>query len=168
MNNYLERLSTAISETTAGMTAAQLAYHPEGKWGTSEILEHLSLTYLGTIKGCEKALHEGLSIAGSSTLYQKLAVLLVTGVGYLPSGRESPKGALPRGASPETILAEVGGNIRRMDQAIMECEARYGRKAPLMDHPILGPLTSNEWRKFHWVHGKHHLEQIRRLRTSEE
>jgi len=30
-----------------------------------------------------------------------------------------------------------------------------------MDHLFLGPLTANEWRKFHWVHGRHHARQIR-------
>ncbi|MGZ4836286.1 MAG: DUF1569 domain-containing protein [Terriglobales bacterium] len=30
-----------------------------------------------------------------------------------------------------------------------------------MDHPFLGPLTADEWRKFHWVHGRHHTRQIR-------
>jgi hypothetical protein len=25
-------------------------------------------------------------------------------------------------------------------------------------------LTGRQWRKFHWVHGHHHLKQIRDLR----
>ncbi|MGZ7099671.1 MAG: DUF1569 domain-containing protein [Candidatus Angelobacter sp.] len=33
-----------------------------------------------------------------------------------------------------------------------------------MDHPVLGPLTAAEWRKFHLVHGLHHVKQIRSLR----
>jgi hypothetical protein len=37
-----------------------------------------------------------------------------------------------------------------------------------LDHPILGPLTGGQWRKFHLVHGLHHVKQIRRLRESLE
>ncbi|HEY7099476.1 MAG TPA: DUF1569 domain-containing protein [Terriglobales bacterium] len=166
MNIYLERLRKAINEATVGMTAAQLSHHPEGKWCAGEILEHLSLTYIGTIKGCEKSLQAGRPLAGSPTFYQKVAIFLVTGAGYLPSGRESPKTALPKGASTENILSELDHNIDTMDRAITACEIRYGKKTPMMDHPILGPLTSQEWRKFHLVHGKHHLKQILVLRES--
>jgi hypothetical protein len=53
-----------------------------------------------------------------------------------------------------------------MDKAIAECEASYGNSTLLLDHPILGPLTADQWRKFHWVHGKHHMKQIRGLRQA--
>jgi hypothetical protein len=34
----------------------------------------------------------------------------------------------------------------------------------VLDHLILGPLTAAQWRKFHWIHGRHHVKQILRLR----
>jgi hypothetical protein len=51
-----------------------------------------------------------------------------------------------------------------MDEAIAQCESRFGKQNRLLDHPILGPLTGRQWRKFHWVHGHHHLKQIQGLR----
>jgi hypothetical protein len=53
-----------------------------------------------------------------------------------------------------------------MDAMIARCEKQQGRSRKLLDHPILGPLTGNQWRKFHLVHGLHHVKQIRRLRQA--
>jgi hypothetical protein len=51
-----------------------------------------------------------------------------------------------------------------MDEVIRQCEEKIGRGTKLLDHPILGPLTASQWRKFHLVHGLHHGKQLRRLR----
>jgi hypothetical protein len=32
-------------------------------------------------------------------------------------------------------------------------------------HPLLGPLRVDQWRRFHVVHGCHHLEQLRSILT---
>ncbi len=54
MDSYLESLQQAIASATRGITAGELRRHPEGKWCAAEVLEHLFLTYTGTVKGCEK------------------------------------------------------------------------------------------------------------------
>jgi hypothetical protein len=51
-----------------------------------------------------------------------------------------------------------------MDEVIGQCEARFGKRTRVLDHPVLGPLTARQWRKFHWVHGRHHVKQIQKLR----
>ena len=51
-----------------------------------------------------------------------------------------------------------------MDEAIAQCEQRYGSRAMVLDHPVLGPLTARQWRKFHLAHGRHHVKQIRERR----
>jgi hypothetical protein len=63
-------------------------------------------------------------------------------------------------------VTEIGPQITAMDEAIAHCEQRHGKRTRLLDHPVLGPLTARQWRKFHWVHGKHHVKQIQRLRAS--
>jgi hypothetical protein len=50
-----------------------------------------------------------------------------------------------------------------MDAIVAQCEARFGC-GKVLDHPILGPLTAAQWRKFHLIHGRHHVKQIDRLR----
>jgi hypothetical protein len=69
---------------------------------------------------------------------------------------------------PEKVLAEIGAKIAEMDDQIARCEQNFGSRRKLLDHPVLGPLTGAQWRKFHLVHGLHHVKQIRHLRNSED
>jgi hypothetical protein len=145
------------------MSAEQLRWHPPGKWCAAEVLEHLYLTYTGTIKGFERVLEAGKPLAAKATLKHRFGALVVVGFGYLPAGRKAPKMAEPRGLPAETVGAEIDAKIAAMDEIIARCEEKIG-KGKLLDHPILGPLTAAQWRKFHLVHGRHHAKQIRRLR----
>ena len=146
-----------------GLSAEQMSWHPPGKWCAAEVLEHLYLTYTGTVKGFERVAAAGKSLATSSNWKQRGRTLLVVGFGYFPSGRESPPVARPRGVPQEKVLGEIGAKIAEMDDIIRRCEETLGPRRKLLDHPILGPLTGREWRKFHLVHGRHHMKQIRRL-----
>jgi len=164
MDRYLQRLQDAIAAATNGMNTADLARHPEGKWNTAQVMEHLYLTYRGTVKGFERCLKEGRPLASKATVRQQAAALVVTGLGYLPEGRKAPELTNPRGIDCGELLNTIGPQITAMDQIISQCEARFGESTPLLDHPILGPLTGRQWRKFHWVHGRHHVKQIWKLR----
>jgi hypothetical protein len=126
------------------------------------------LTYTGTIKGFERVVAAGKGIASPQTWAQRGRTFVVVGLGYLPSGRESPSVARPRGLSPEKVLAEIGPKIVEMDSIIARCEEQLGSRCKLLEHPILGPLTASQWRKFHLVHGLHHVKQLRRLREISE
>jgi hypothetical protein len=165
MDSYLERLHEAITSATKGMTVEELHRHAPGKWSTAEVLEHLYLSYTGTVKGLGRCLEEGKPLARPQTLKDRMAATLVTEVGYFPSGRKSPKQAQPRGIAAEQVVAEIGPEIRRMDALLAQCAERLGN-ALILDHPIIGPLTAKQWAKFHWVHGRHHVKQIRRMRSS--
>lgn len=165
MDSYLERLQQAIASATRGMTADELTRHSEGKWCAAEILEHLYLTYAGTQKAFERCLQAGKPLGGVPTFKQKVAVTAVTECGYFPRGRKSPDQVLPRGMTAEKVAAEIGPRIAAMDAVITQCEERYGARTRVLDHPILGPLTARQWRKFHLAHGRHHVKQIRNLKN---
>lgn len=164
MDAYLQRLQEAIMSATHGMNAEELQRHPEGKWSTAQVLEHLYLTYNGTVKGFERCLHEGKPLARMPMLKDRLKTFVVTGLGHLPEGRKAPERAQPRGMPADEVMREIRPRISAMDEVIAQCEARFGKRTRVLDHPILGPLTARQWRKFHWVHGQHHLKQIQKLR----
>jgi Protein of unknown function (DUF1569) len=164
MDAYLQRLQAAITSATLGMSIEDLRRHPEGKWSTAEVLEHLYLTYTGTVKGFERCLHEGKPLARTPTLKDRMRTFVVTGLGHLPEGRKAPDRTQPRGMLADEVTREIGLRISAMDKVIAQCEARFGKRTRVLDHPVLGPLTARQWRKFHWVHGQHHLKQIRKLR----
>jgi hypothetical protein len=160
MDSYLERLQQAIASATRGITADELTRHAEGKWCVAEILEHLYLTYTGTQKAFERCLKAGKPLAGVPTFKQRVAATAVTEFGYFPGGRKSPEQVLPRGMSVEKVVADIGPQIAAMDKLITQCEERYGSRIKILDHPVLGPLTARQWRKFHLAHGRHHVKQI--------
>ena len=63
-------------------------------------------------------------------------------------------------------LPTIRKNLAEMDEAINACESKMGSKIRIADHPVLGPLTVAQWRKFHMVHTRHHMKQIVALRDA--
>lgn len=166
MDFYIQRLREALELATAGLTPEQLDRRRGDKWSAAEILEHLSLTYSGTVKGMEKCLAAGKPLATSPTMKQRIAVAVVVGLGHMPEGRKAPERSLPRGLPANQVLPQIWANLEAMDVAIARCEGQFGSKLKILDHPILGPLSSQGWRKFHWVHGNHHAKQIEAIKRS--
>jgi len=161
MDSYLERLRQELEAAIAGASPSALAQAPAGKWNAAQILEHLFLTYKNTNRGMAKCLEHNAPLATRATLKQRMATLLVVKLGYLPGGRQAPERATPRGMAAEEVLRAIAPELQRMGSDLNECERRFGNRTKIMGHPFLGPLTADEWRKFHWVHGRHHARQIR-------
>lgn len=166
VDSKLSILRTALANAIEGMSPEDLARHAPEKWSSAEILDHLNLTYRGTIANFERCLDSGKPSASPDRKAKLWKRRFITWLGLFPSGRKSPERVLPRGTPAEQLKVEIFQNIARMDQVIAECDARFGAGKPLADHPILGPLTAREWRKFHLVHGKHHARQILRLKRN--
>jgi len=166
MDSHLEKLERALSECMAGMSREEMSWHPPGKWCAAEVLEHLYLSYAGTVKGFERVAAAGKPLATVATWAQRRQTLVVVSLGYMPPGRKAPAVAVPRGLPPEKVRTEILPAIRKMDEIITRCEAAFGKRDKLLDHPILGPLTAAQWRKLHLVHGLHHVKQIRSRRRA--
>lgn len=166
MDSRLEKLRENLESAVKGMSSEQLSWHRPGKWSASEVLEHLYLTYTGTIKGFERVIASGKPLATRASMAHRVLTFVVVGLGYMPAGRKSPAVAQPRGLPTEHVRNEIGAKLAAMDAIIARCEARFGRHVKLLDHPILGPLTATQWRTLHLVHGRHHRKQLLRLRDS--
>lgn len=166
MDSRLKKLKHAVESSVDGMSSEQLSWHPPEKWCAAEVLEHLYLTYTGTIKGFERVMAAAKPLATQASIRQRCQAFVVVGLGYLPTGRKAPRATEPRGLPAEKVRNEVGAKIEAMDAIIAQCEARFGRGVHLLDHPILGPLTATQWRKFHLVHGRHHQKQLLLLREA--
>ncbi|MGC2450475.1 MAG: DUF1569 domain-containing protein [Candidatus Sulfotelmatobacter sp.] len=164
MDPHLRRLQAEIELAVQGLSMEQLSWHPPGKWSVAEILEHLYLTYTGTSKGFSRLLDSGKASDKLPTFKQRMGRLVVVHLGYFPRGAKSPRVAVPRGVGSEKSLVDIGAKIAEMGEIMNRCEARFGPKTRILDHPMLGPFSVSQWRKFHLVHGLHHMKQIRRLR----
>ena len=97
---------------------------------------------------------------------QRVLTFVIVALGHMPAGRKAPAIAQPKGLPVEQVRNKIGAKLAAMDAIIAQCEARFGRRVKLLDHPILGPLTAAQWRKLHLVHGRHHQKQLLRLRES--
>ena len=164
MNKWLAQIEGMLTSATDGMTEEQLSWHPEGKWSTAQVLEHLSKTYTGTVRGFEKALAVNRSLATRATPWQHFARTTVVGIGYFPKGRKSPEVVVPSGTwSGTQALQTIRAELARMCEAHAQVEQKFAGVA-VVDHPVMGPLTPEQWPKFHYVHAKHHMKQIAALR----
>ncbi len=164
MDFYLQRALDAIELETRDMGVSALAWHPENKWSSGQILEHLTLAFTGTTKAMHRAVQDGVSRV-SPSLKQRLAIALVVELGYLPGGRIAPESTLPHGTDPADAVANIRAALSEMDKAISAANAKLG-SGVVASHPVLGQLTARQWRKFHWVHTLHHMRQIARLRAA--
>jgi len=161
MNSHLERLQQELEDATEGAGDARMTRAPAGKWNAAQILEHLFLTYKHTNRGIAKCLEQDVPLATHARLKDRFATLIVVHLGYMPAGRKAPERAIPRGVSAEEVQPVTVAELRKMSSGLDDCERKFGVRTKIMDHPFLGPLTANQWRKFHWVHGRHHARQIR-------
>jgi hypothetical protein len=143
-----------------GASTAQLSHAPNGKWSSLQVLEHLVLSYTATTKGLLRALEGGRPDRSDRTLQHRLRSMYVLGVGRFPAGVEAPKHTVPRGVLGDDPLRRFNDALVAMDATLSDAERRFGQGTRVLMHPVLGPLTAQQWRRFHFVHGRHHLRQV--------
>jgi hypothetical protein len=161
MQSYLEHLRQELEEAIGAATASDMAQAPAGKWSAAQILEHLYLTYKGTNRILAKCVEGGTALATRSTLKQRFGAVMVLKLGHIPEGRTAPQTTVPKGMPPTEIRQNIFSELQKMGSSLDNCERKFGVRTKIVDHPVLGPLTANQWRKFHLIHGRHHLRQIR-------
>ena len=126
-------------------------------------MEHLAKSYGSTAKMLELSMAAGnRPQVKPGSFSQAFKRLVVVDLGFLPGGLQAPFPVLPQGEAGPVALQRTLANLTRMDKAIAAAEEHWGGKAPIAMHMILGPMSAAQWRKFHYVHGHHHLRQLRR------
>ena len=186
MQPWLDRLRREIEEATGGLSEGAWGRAPEGRWNSAQIVEHLGRTYGGTAKMVEKHLSGPDAAAkvpgdpaktppgfapgptpGSKptsrpvTLKQRWLQFLVIGMGQFPSERRAPSFTLPEGMPGAAALQKALSGLERMSTALDAAEQQWGSGQRIGDHVFFGPLTIAQWKKFHYLHGHHHVQQIR-------
>jgi hypothetical protein len=126
MDFRLDKLKQSLESAVEGMSSEQLSWHPPGKWCAAEVLEHLYLTYTGTIQGFERVMTGGKPLASRASMAQRVLTFVVAGLGHMPAGRKAPAFVQPKGLPAEQVRNEIGEKIAAMDAIIAQCEARFG------------------------------------------
>jgi hypothetical protein len=169
MHVVLERVVSQISTEVGGLDAGTAQLHPGGhtyEWTAQQIVEHLVLGYRLTAGALETRLGKGrLSRNQTRTHLQWSLQLMVLSFGYLPRGVPALEETtpLPNSFAPmdghqlaDLLRQEIGAMGVMLDR----CRSKFGMETVAI-HPWLGPLRVDQWRRFHAVHGLHHVPQLR-------
>jgi hypothetical protein len=172
MNHVLHQLEDELARSVFGLTAPHAQLHPQQnstRWNIYQIVRHLLLTYASTASSIEVRLAKGLPTRSRSTPSQLLAKIVVIRMGLLPSGREAPGIVTPPAEPPDPspsgdiLASEVTAGLICMDAILTRAEGHFS-STPCLSHFALGPLSIPQWRRFHLVHGRHHIRQILAIR----
>lgn len=152
---------------------ASTRVHPSGRpfcWTIQQVVEHLLLSLRTSRRELEERLRKGrVSSQTHRTRAEWLLQLMVLGAGYMPLGvpapeEISPAASLPMASGRELAL-ELERELEMMDATLDICRKRFGMDR-VGRHFLLGPLRIDQWRRYHAMHLRHHLRQVRRARHS--
>lgn len=172
MNQSFEMLRDELETVLGGLDEQQTQLRPSGdgnRWCIQQVAGHLRLTYGATIEAMDARISKGTATKASPNLMQRVSQFAVIRVGYFPHGRKAPErvtcstGEIAIPSSP--LIARVTEALREMDRRIDAAEAIFGSDRRVISHMILGPLSIDQWRKFHLIHGRHHIKQIWSIRA---
>jgi hypothetical protein len=163
MDNYITKAMRLIDDSTAGLSEQELTESRDGKWSPAQVLEHLAKAFGGSAKAFELQLQSGeLQPLRALTVKDRVGIFMICKLGYFPEGRKAPERTVPSDNPPGLVtLQRIKENLERAGRALDESEKKWGSRAQIFTHPVLGPLTVSQWRQFHLTHTRHHMKQVR-------
>jgi len=161
---HLQQCLAIVLDATKDCRPESATRRDPAQWSAVEVVEHLTRSYSGTAKGFEVCLQKNAPLATGTSWQQRVRQFAIINVGYFPTGRAAPKHIIPTGELDlNAVLDAVRRDLARLDEAASKARHTFGG-VKLLDHPILGALTIDQWLKFHVVHTRHHEKQIRERR----
>jgi hypothetical protein len=171
MSSRLDDLQNEMGTLLAGLDEATMQRHPGRRadaWSIQQIAEHLLRTYDATLSLFEERLLKGRCTKAKPSLQQRLGQLMITRLGYFPRGRKSPEFACPPATlTPESgyqVFARMTARLQALKTIFQEAENAWGQQR-CVSHIAMGPMSVEQWARFHQVHGQHHAKQMAAIRT---
>ena len=132
-------------------------------WSLAQVCEHLALAVQGTVDDPEPARDGGVAPSWWRELgrversKRRLMKHGLMWTGRLPDGVRSPESVLP---SEDAEFEIAVRSLAVAAQAFDAKAARHG--ATWVYHPLLGPMSGAQWRRFHVIHARHHFRIVER------
>lgn len=162
LKSALEPLAEQIANVSKD--EAQIAPLPgPGRWSVQQIMEHLMLTYCQTIASVGKQLKSGKPPKHRRGVLQSFVRMQAIAFGHMPQGVPTIRAFRPEEFAAEDGPAIAGRFLRmaeQMDLCLVEARKKFGIQV-CGEHPVYGALRVDEWRRYHAVHARHHLAQLR-------
>jgi ketosteroid isomerase-like protein len=117
MDSRLDKLRETLEAAVEGMSSEQWSWHLPGKWSAAEVLEHLYLSYVGTINGFERVVRRGKPLTTRASMRQRALRLVCLGLNHIPGGVKAPPIVQPKGLPVEKVRNEIGEKMLAMDAA---------------------------------------------------
>ncbi|MFZ0632108.1 MAG: DUF1569 domain-containing protein [Acidobacteriaceae bacterium] len=173
MHPVLQQVFDAYVPALAERPAEWCQRHPRQEqrlWSAQQVVGHLVLTCRSTSRELERRLERGHPTRARSTPVQWLLQLAVLSFGHMPDGVPAPIFAQPdhlhwSAMDGGELLERLRQEMESMDGRITECRQRFGIQR-VASHFLLGPMRPDQWRRFHTVHIRHHLDQLKRIEQS--
>jgi len=162
LNSSLDPLAQLLTSVT--LEEAQIAPLPgQGRWCAQQIMEHLILSYQLTSSVLSKQLKTGRIPRNRRSALEFVLRVQTIGLGYMPEGIPAIRAVRPGNYVPEDgagIAARFLKAADAMDQLLVASRKKFGIQA-CGEHPLFGVMRVDEWRRYHAVHARHHLKQLR-------
>jgi hypothetical protein len=173
MHAVLQQVFDSYVTELSGKPAEWCQLHPlddERLWSTQELTEHLVLTCRGSSRVVQKRLDRGEPTGDRSTPTQWLLQMVMLSFGQMPRGVPAQTFARPgqlhwQSMGGTELVELLRRDIDQMDSLLDLSRQRFGLQR-IASHYILGPLRPDQWRRFHVIHMRHHLDQLRRIRQA--
>lgn len=170
MHTLFEDVCDSWHAELASRSTAWCQLHPhqdDRLWNAQEIVEHLVLACRSAGRVVETRLERRRRTRAHPTLVQRLLQFAVLSLGRMPRGAPAPPFTRPAllqwpPKSGVELAAVLREELEHTDQLLEQCRAQFGSRRAAT-HFLLGPLSADQWRRFHVIHLRHHLAQLQRI-----
>lgn len=166
MHPVLKNEIHQLADEARSLTLEEADTHPlpgQGRWSAQQVLEHLILTYKLTIEEVRRTMAQGRPPKRRRGPLEIFLRLQTIGLGYMPQGIPATIRVKPRHYEPQAgpeLTQRFLAAAEEMDTVLQEARRKFGIQA-CGEHPFYGPLRVDEWRRYHSVHARHHVGQLR-------
>jgi hypothetical protein len=171
MNQDFETLRDELERALGGLDHRQTQLRPGGdaaRWSIQQTVGHLLKTYAATENAMDARIAKASATKAKPSIAQRVGQAVIIRAGLFPPGRTAPEMVCPaedEAAVPSGVLIErVSVALKSLDARVAAAEKIFGAQDRTVNHVILGPLSISQWRRFHLIHGRHHMKVIARVR----
>jgi Protein of unknown function (DUF1569) len=168
MHPVLQNIESQFHFVLDSLDLEETQRHPGNnslRWNTQQVVEHLILTYQLTSATLAKRLEKRRPTEARCTPMEWSLQVIVLSLGRMPKGAPAPLETVPASSIPlngHELAWKLSCEAEKMDELLNRCRTQFGLQR-VASHTVLGPLRVDQWRRFHVIHGLHHLEQIHRI-----